>query len=270
MATPRSAPQPAFVLHQWDWSETSLILDLFTREHGRLAAVAKGAKRPYSQLRPVLMPFQRLLVLTSRPKSANSDEGADILLLRTAEYAGAGASLPPARLFAGFYLNELLMKLLARGDPHPALFDAYADTLQALAVVDDESPLRAFELQLLRQTGVLPELSRITSTQAAVQAGHTYRLSAEAGLVVVATDDATGLDGAACLALQAALERHDSHDGAALRQACHGVLPALRSQLRAVLHYHLGAPPLRTRQLMLDLRRLLGTSAATAPALPAT
>ena len=265
MATPRSAPQPAFVLHQWDWSETSLILDLFTREHGRVAAVAKGAKRPYSQLRPVLMPFQRLLVLTSLPKSAtgasaNSDAGADILLLRTAEYAGAGASLPPARLFSGFYLNELLMKLLARGDPHAALFDAYADALQALALAADESPLRAFELQLLRETGVLPELSRITTTQAVVQPGRAYRLSAEAGLVVAAADDATSLDGAACLALQAALDSHDSHGGATLRRACLRVLPPLRSQLRALLHYHLGASSLRTRQLMLDLRRLLDTA----------
>ena len=107
----RAAPQPAFVLHQWDWSETSLILDLFTREQGRVAAVAKGAKRPYSQLRPVLMPFQRLLVATTRPKG---EEGADILTLRSAEYAGAGATLPPGQLITGFYLNELLMKLLAR------------------------------------------------------------------------------------------------------------------------------------------------------------
>ncbi len=262
MATSRSAPQPAFVLHQWDWSETSLILDLFTREHGRVAAVAKGAKRPYSQLRPVLMPFQRLLVLTSRPKSANSDEGADILLLRTAEYAGAGASLPPAQLFTGFYLNELLMKLLARGDPHAALFDAYADALQALALIPDESPLRAFELQLLRETGVLPELSRITTTQAVVQAGRAYRLSAQTGLELAAADAATTLDGVACLALQAAL---DSNDPATLRCACQRVLPALRSQLRALLHYHLGAPPLRTRQLMLDLRRLLDTPAPPEP-----
>jgi len=250
VATSRAAPQAAFVLHQWDWSETSLILDLFTREQGRLAAVAKGAKRPYSQLRPVLMPFQRLLVLTTRPKS---DENADILLLRSAEYAGAGAALPPARLFSGFYLNELLMKLLARGDPHPVLFDAYADALLALAVATDEAPLRAFELLLLRETGVLPELARITTTQAPVQATRGYRLSGEAGLVAAA-DDAASLGGAVCLALQAALDRNDH---AALRRACQGALPALRGQLRALLHYHLGSPPLRTRQLMLDLRRLL-------------
>ena len=261
MASSRSAPQAAFVLHQWDWSETSLILDLFTRAHGRVAAVAKGAKRPYSQLRPVLMPFQRLLVLTSKPKSEAAGEGADILLLRSAEYAGSGAAMPPARLFPCFYLNELLMKLLARGDPHAALFDAYADALQALAVAADEAPLRAFELQLLRETGVLPELSRITTTQHPVQAGGRYRLGSEAGLAEAPADDPAALPGSICLALQAALDRAD---GPALRRACQGSLPALRGQLRALLHYHLGAPALRTRQLMLDVRRLLDAAPASA------
>ena len=261
MATGRHAPQPAFVLHQWDWSETSLILDLFTRDRGRLAVVAKGAKRPYSQLRPVLMPFQRLLVLTSQPKS---DAGADILNLRSAEYAGGGATLPAARLFTGFYLNELLLKALARGDPHERLFDAYADRVGALVDAADEAPLRAFELLLLREIGLLPELGRCTPTQAAVQADGRYQLQPEAGLVPAAGEPA--LAGACCLALQSALDRDDRP---ALRRACQADLPALKAQLRAVLHYHLGSPPLRTRQLMLDLRRLLDAPpppAATAPA----
>jgi len=252
------------VLHQWDWSETSLILDLFTREHGRLAAVAKGAKRPYSQLRPVLMPFQRLLVATSKPKS---EEGADILNLRSAEYAGGGHTLPPARLFTGFYLNELLLKLLARGDAHERLFDAYADTLQSLVDAEDESALRAFELLLLRETGVLPDLARSTATQAALQPAGGYLLRADTGLVAADGDEAA-LAGATCLALQAALDRDDLP---ALRRACQRDLPALKAQLRVVLNYHLGSPPLRTRQMMLDLRRLLDAApvpAAAAPTVP--
>ncbi len=244
------------MLHQWSWSETSLILDLLTRDHGRIAVVAKGAKRPYSQLRPVLMPFQRLLVLTTRPKGDGGEGGADILTLRTAEYAGAGAALPPARLMAGFYLNELLLKLLARGDAHARLFDAYADALLALAAAplgDDESALRAFELVLLQETGVLPELGHVTSTQAAVQAAGHYQLQAETGLLQAPPGDAA-LPGAACLALQAALQQHNLP---ALRQACQLCLPALKTQLRALLAYHLGSPLLRTRQMMLDVRRLL-------------
>ena len=242
------------MLHQWAWSETSLILDLFTREQGRIAVVAKGAKRPYSQLRPVLMPFQRLLVLTTRPKS---EEGADILTLRSAEYAGGGAPLPPALLFSGFYLNELLLKLLARGDPHERLFDAYADTLLALTHTEDESPLRAFELLLLRETGVLPDLAVCTATQAPVLPARAYQLQAEGGLSLATEPESARiptLSGSTCLALQVALDRSDR---AALRSATAADLPALKSQLRALLVYHLGSPTLRTRQMMLDVRRLL-------------
>jgi len=249
---------PAYVLHQWDWSESSLILELFTREQGRVAVVAKGAKRPYSQLRAVLLPFQRILVSLGKPKA---DEASDILSLRSAEYAGSAATLPPAQLFSGFYLNELLMKLLARQDAHALLFDTYAETLQALAVAQDETPLRAFELMLLRETGVLPELDRATLTQTPVQAEQFYALRPEAGLVAAGSDEAA-LSGLACLALQAAL---DARSPDALRQACGGVLPALRPQLRNLLHYHLGSPQLRTRTTMLEVRRLLDATAHPGP-----
>ena len=168
MATSRRAAVPldAYVLHRYDWSETSLILDLFTRSKGRVTVAAKGAKRPYSQLRSVLLPFQRLTATIGRQAE---DAQADVVTLRSAEWAGLDATpvLPPARLFAGFYLNELLMKLLARGDAHPALFDGYAATLRSLATSDDfgeQIGLRAFELVLLKAIGLLPELDRVTAT----------------------------------------------------------------------------------------------------------
>ena len=121
MATARrvTAPLDAYVLHRYDWSETSLILDLFTRSKGRVTVAAKGAKRPYSQLRSVLLPFQRISASrsASRPRTRRPTSSR----CARAEWAGLDATpvLPPARLFAGFYLNELLMKLLARGDAHP-------------------------------------------------------------------------------------------------------------------------------------------------------
>ena len=259
-----AAVQQAYVLHQWAWSETSLILDLFTREQGRVAAVAKGAKRPYSQLRPVLMPFQRLHVVFNKTKGAA--EG-DILTLRSAEYAGAGARLPGPRLIAGFYLNELLMKLLARGDAHERLFDIYGQTLQALAAAQaesDEPPaLRAFELRLLRENGVLPELDRDTTTQAALQPGRGYQLLAEGGLVPAAAASGSAaesrLSAELCLALERGLAQDD---GATLRTACRAAPAALRLQLRALLAYHLGAPTLRSRELMLEVRRLIEPAAA--------
>ncbi len=255
MATraPRAAsPLAAYVLHHYDWSESSLILDLFTREQGRMAVAAKGAKRPYSQLRGVLLPFQRLNVLLGR-----ASEGAEVQLLRSAEWGGGAAMLTGAALFSGFYLNELLMKLLARHDPHPALFEAYAQTLPALASADDgavQSALRAFELTLLQAIGVLPDLSLVTATQQPVDAARRYTVAAEAGVAPLEPErDGAAVSGAVLLGLQAALE-HGSM--AALQQGCAVALPALKAVLRGLLHYHLGSSELRTRRVMTELQQL--------------
>lgn len=252
--SPRAAQAlAAYVLHRYDWSESSLILDLFTREQGRVAVAAKGAKRPHSQLRAVLLPFQRVQVTLGR--AADADGASEVQTLRHAEWGGGAAMLTGAALFSGFHLNELLMKLLARHDPHAALFDAYAATLPTLADLDEthvQAALRAFELTLLREVGLLPELNVMTLTQDAVQQSGAYVLNAEAGLVTARDNDAA-LPGSAWVGLQAALE-HGSL--AALQQACAGVLPGLRSQLRALLHYHVGTPVLRTRRVMMDLQNL--------------
>jgi len=250
MATSRSsnaAPLSAYVLHSYAWSETSLIVELFTRERGRVVVAAKGAKRPTSQLRPVLLPFQPLAVQLGKTPA---DEAAEVHVLRSAEWAGGAPMLGGAALFPGFYLNELLLKLLARQDPHPALYDAYADALTALA---DEAPaLRAFELTLLRALGVLPDLSVQTLTLQPVAADARYTLHAEAGLVA----DGDGLPGERWVALEAALVH--GHPGA-LRAACAPVAAALRSPLRGLLHYHLGHTKLRTRQVMVDVQKLVET-----------
>ncbi len=266
-----AAPLAAYVLHRWDWSESSLIVDLFTRERGRVVVAAKGAKRPTSQLRPVLLPFQRLQVMLGRTPA---DDG-EVHLLRSAEWAGApadDASAPaPAllgggALFRGFYLNELLLTLLARQDPHPALFDAYAHTLPALrddaaAAGTSSAALRAFEVLLLRETGVLPDLARVTLTQAVLHDDAGYQLHAEAGVAEAGADGPrdAGVRGRTLVALEAAL---GAHDLAALRTACRADPAALRQQLRTLLQYHLGGRGLRTRQVMLEVQRLM-------PALPA-
>jgi len=221
--------------------------------------VAKGAKRPYSQLRPVLLPFQRLMVTLGKPpKSDDSgDSGAtgEVRTLRGAEWAGGMAMLTGAALFSGFYLNELLMKLLGRQDAHPELFDAYAATLLELALPDDmaaQAALRAFELTLLLRLGVLPDLTVVTSTQEAVKLDRGYALLPETGLVPARATDSP-IQGAAWVDLQAALI-HGSIP--ALQLACSRVLPALRAQVRALLHYHLGSHVLRTRQVMIGVQTL--------------
>lgn len=253
----RAAPQAAYVLHHYDWSETSLIVDLFTRESGRAAVAAKGAKRPTSQLRGVLLPFQRLMVSYG---ARRRDEGAEIATLRSAEWAGGHAMLSGAALFTGFYLNELLMRLLARHDPHPVLFDAYAETVRSLAAGDElqtQAALRAFELLLLRALGLLPALDRETLTQQPLEVRRTYLLRGEGGLMAAPGEEGA-LDGASWLALEAALSAGRL---GALQAACLAALLALKQQLRLCLHYHLGHQELRTR-------RVLGECLAGLPSTP--
>jgi DNA repair protein RecO (recombination protein O) len=255
----------AYVLHHYDWSESSLILDVFSREQGRLALVARGAKRPHSQMRPILLPFQRVLLSLGRaPKSEVDPDGSaasitsEVQTVRSAEWAGGAAMLAGTGLFSGFYLNELLMKLLARQDAHALLFDAYAQTLPALASHDEwhvQAALRAFEITLLRETGVLPDLSRVTLTQEEISPHARYVVLPEAGVTQSRDGDAS-MSGAALLAMQAALSRGAL---AGLQRACLMALSDWRSVLRGLLLYHLGGRALRTRQTMIELQSLLPT-----------
>lgn len=250
-----TAPLAAYVLHQYDWSESSLIVDLFTRDAGRVVVAAKGAKRPTSQLRAVLMPFQRIAVNFGR--AARDESASEVRNLRGAEWAGGPAPAGGDALLAGFYLNELLLKLMARDDPHPVLWDAYAATLPWLGGVEEACALRAFELVLLAETGHLPDLARVTATLEAVDDARHYQLRPEAGLVEAPRDAQAALTGGACAALQAALAARDFE---ALRGACRPCEPALRRQLRQWLAYHLGPATLRTRELVRELQSLATTT----------
>jgi DNA repair protein RecO (recombination protein O) len=147
------------------------------------------------------------------------------------------------------------MKLLARGDPHPALFDLYAQTLPALASADEndtQAALRAFEVLLLKAIGLLPDLGLVTLTQEDIRLDQRYAIRSEVGVTAPRAGDAA-LSGPQLIGLQAALE-HGSL--AALQQACAPALPELKAILRGLLHYHLGSPVLRTRQVMLDVQAL--------------
>ena len=166
----RSAPLAAYVLHRYDWSESSLILDLFTREQGRIAVAAKGAKRPFSQLRSVLLPFQRIHGI-ARPASQPRDV-RDVQNLRGAEWVGGAAMLTGAALFNGFYLNELLLKLLARHDPHAGAVRRLCGNGRCARGSGDagaQAALRAFEIVLLKEIGLLPELGSETATRRPVR-----------------------------------------------------------------------------------------------------
>jgi DNA repair protein RecO (recombination protein O) len=260
------AHEPAFVLHRYDWSESSLILEVFTRHHGRIALVAKGAKRPSSQFRPILLPLQPLHIAFSGD--------AEVGTLKGAEWMG-GLTMPSGdALLSGYYVNELILKLLARDDPHETLFDAYAQVTQLLrdpAQVD--SALRAFELIVLREIGLLPSLDAASLTLQALQNDAAYTLMPEAGLRAVyeadersnahgsypeARQERPSLAARHWLALQTALD--DAAPLHATRSVCAALAAqdkaALKNQLRSLLHYHCGGKTLRTRQLVMDVQAL--------------
>jgi DNA repair protein RecO (recombination protein O) len=250
VATKRIGDEPAFVLHRYDWSESSLILEVFTRHHGRVALVAKGAKKPSSNFRPVLLPLQPLHV------AFGGD--SEIRTLKGAEWAGGQVMPTGDPLLSGYYLNELLLRLLARDDPHPQLFDMYAAAVSVLASEHGEAlepALRAFELLLLREIGLLPSLGMQTLTLGPLEPEGRYSLVPEAGLVASREQDGrASLSGLQWLALQRALD-DPAPFSATVRQAA-PVMAELKPQLRTLLHYHCGVSTLRTRQLMIDLQAL--------------
>jgi DNA repair protein RecO (recombination protein O) len=232
------AGQPAFVLHSYPYKETSLIIDLFTRDFGRVALIAKGAKRPHSQLRGVLQTFQ--------PLSSSWVGKSELRTLTDAEWVGGMLPLEKTALLCGFYLNELLVKLLARDDAHPALFDHYVATLNQLAH-NEPAPivLRKFERALLRETGVSADLSRCTATRAPVRSDVVYVVDPERGpRPERASDQSPRVAGKTLLDM----EREDYQDAATQSQS--------KQLMRFLLAHHLGGAPLNTRQILIDLSQL--------------
>ena len=244
----RTVDEPAFVLHRHDWSESSLVLDVLTRHQGRMALVAKGVKRPSSSFRPVLLPLQ--------PLRLGFGGDGEIRTLKSAEWVGGHVMPTGEALLSGYYLNELLLRLLPRDDPHPRLYDAYAHTVRLLAMEPPAlhpAALRAFELVLLREMGVLPALDVQTLTLQALADAQAYSLVPEGGLREAAADDDSALPGVRWRAIEGALLSDEVH---ALLSACAQAGAALRSQLRTLLNYHCGGSPLHTRRLLHDIRNL--------------
>mgnify|MGYP003644172228 CR=1 FL=1 len=250
MASARITDEPAYVLHRHDWSESSLILEVLTRGHGRVALVAKGAKRPSSSLRPILLPLQ--------PLHLSFGGDAEIRTLRSAEWMGGHVMPTGDALLSGYYLNELVLTLLARDDPHPGLFDVYSHVVSVICSEHGDAlqtALRAFELMLLREIGLLPMLDVQTMTLGRLQPSDRYCLVAEGGLRQAGESDRGSLSGAQWLQLQRALDSDDAGFTDMLH-ACAPVVGELKLQLRALLHYHCGVKTLRTRQMMIDLQSL--------------
>ncbi|MEZ5651929.1 MAG: DNA repair protein RecO [Burkholderiaceae bacterium] len=234
MKRERVHDQPAFLLHSVPYGETSLVLELLTRDHGRVAALAKGAKRPRSSLRAVLLQFQPLSVaFTGR---------AELRTLTAAEWSGGLESPRGEALLCAFYMNELLLRLLAREDSHPGLFEAYEQGLRALSEnksLDDT--LRRFEWRLLRETGYAPDLLR-DAEHRPVTPERQYAWLPEGGFVACDPGQ-DGVTGEVLLAIAA----HDYLSENSRVQA--------KALTRRILNYCLGGQDLNTRRILRDLQR---------------
>lgn len=234
----RITDQPGFVLHSYPYKETSLIVDVFSRDHGRVALVAKGAKRPHSKLRGALQTFQ--------PLSLSWSGKAEVRTLIAAEWVGGLLPLERSALLCGFYLNELLVKLLARDDPHPALFDHYVSALNQLAHDEPATVvLRKFELLLLKECGVAADWKRCTSSGELVDPVRTYVVDPELGpRPAYAADTWPRVSGKTLLDM----ENEDYADAVTQTQS--------KFLMRFLLAHHLNGAALNTRQILIDLLQL--------------
>ncbi len=230
-AAERITLAPAYVLHQHDWRESSRIVEIFSREYGRLGLVARGARRAGSPWRAMLRPFQPLLI--------SWVGGGELGTLTGIEAAGVPCMLGGQALLSGFYMNELLLRFVSRQDPHPGLFAQYGDGLDRL-MRETSAALRVFEKRLLAAVGYGLILEREAATGQPVESGALYRYELERGPVRVREASAQGLyvTGDMLLALA----------GEDLRQR--EQILAARRLLRAVLDRHLEGRPLKTRAVM--------------------
>lgn len=224
--------QPCYILHQRPYRETSLILEVFSREHGRLGLVARGARRAGNRQRPLCQPLRRV--------EATWFMRAELGTLTQIEAAGVSIPLTGESVIAAFYLNELLMRLLHRHEPHPRLFDAYEQALDGLHRKGTrEAVLRVFEKRLLQALGYGLILDHEILNGEPLDEGREYFYLAEQG---PSSEPAPGgrsvrVSGATLNALQ----REDLADAAQLVEA--------KRLLRMILAGHLGQKPLASRDL---------------------
>lgn len=228
--------EPGFVLHTWPYRETSLVVEVFSRHHGRTALIARGARRPRSALRGQIQPFTPLL-LSWFGKN-------EIRTLHSAEWQGGLAPLSGLPLMCGFYLNELLLKLLAHDDAHENLFDYYRTTLNDLTQASDlERVLRRFEKHLLSEIGYAATFHEEAESQRAVDAAEQYVFVPERGAYLVEGAAKNGIPVSGQTLLDLDQDKLES--------------PATRAEakllMRALINHHLGNKPLYTRQMLKEL-----------------
>jgi len=227
--------EPAFVLHSYPYRETSLVLEVFSRNHGRVALVARGARRPRSALRGLLMGFQ--------PLSMSWFGKHELRTLHSAEWQGGQPQLQGKALLCGFYLNELLLNLMARDDPHERLFDYYLLTLQRLAHEQDHAAtLRCFEKHMLQELGYALLLEQEADTGRPIDSTLQYQYVVEQGAL---QDSEEGLPILGKTLQDIASD--DYRDPLSAQQS--------KQLMRMLLNHHLAGKVLYTRELIKDLQK---------------
>jgi DNA repair protein RecO (recombination protein O) len=235
----RQDNQPGYVLHTYPYRETSLVVETFTRAHGRVAMIARGAKRPRSALRGSIMAFQ--------PLGLSWSGRGELRLLVRAEWQGGQQLLQGRALLCGFYLNELLLKLLPREDAHEQLFLDYQAALTRLAAAPEAGAvLRRFEKALLRELGYALALDRDGASGMPIEPDNSYAYDPERGPVALNGVPHAGLvlSGRTLLAIV----RDDYADPAILQQA--------KALMRLLISHRLEQKPLNSRRIFEELRQL--------------
>ena len=232
----RLEDEPAFVLHSYPYRETSLVLEVLSRNYGRVALVARGARRPRSALRGLLMSFQ--------PLTMSWFGKHELRTLHSAEWQGGQPQLQGKALLCGFYLNELLLNLMARDDPHDQLFDYYQLTLQRLAHEQDHAAtLRCFEKHMLQELGYALLLEHDADSGELIESTAHYRYVIEYG---ASKNSEQGMPILGKTLQDMATD--DYRDPLSAQQS--------KQLMRMLLNHHLAGKPLHTRELIKDLQKL--------------
>ncbi|HTN28952.1 MAG TPA: DNA repair protein RecO [Burkholderiales bacterium] len=235
----RADQEAGYVLHSYPYKETSLIVEVFTRRHGRLGVLARGARRPRSAIRGMLLAFH--------PLGLSWSGSGELRTLRGVDWSGTHRAPAGIGLMCGFYLNELLLRLLPRDDPHERLFDAYAESLRRLAERGDEEPiLRGFERRMLGELGYAPVLEHDAASGAPIDPELRYVYEPDRGPVAVQGEHA----GAGALRGQTLLDiANDDYARADTRDEA-------RRLLRELIAQRLGGQTLHTRAVLKELQDL--------------
>lgn len=228
----RVEQQPGWVIHRRPWRESSLLVEFFAREQGRVGLVAKGARSARSAWRGLAEPFTPLVASWSRR--------GDMGTLTSLESAGPRHVLAGRALWCGLYVNELLLRLLQRDDPHPGVFDACRIVFRGLAVGEEAQSLllRRFELALLQGMGVAPDFRFDAASGQAIEPGGLYHLQPEVGFVPVGRSGAGVFSGAAIVAIEAG----STDDRETARE--------MRELMRMLIDHHLAGRELASRRLL--------------------